>query len=166
MLSPFDSLNIIPFQKYIVKRFFQKNRIFLIFFTFFYFLATFIFSPIFLRAHVYIYNRSRVHIRVQHNKKQADLSRLVSHSYPINQIVNDSHRRFCSCPCIFLRSVPWKNTSSPYNRAPSCHRNRDTPLRPCKPSQVLQNAFRKRYIYTVKKAFSPPHKQITLLLYL
>ena len=32
-----DSLNIIPFQKYIVKRFFQKIKIFSNFFNFFYF---------------------------------------------------------------------------------------------------------------------------------
>ena len=39
-LSLIDSLNIIPFQKYIVKRFFQKNK------TFFNFFLIFLFHPI------------------------------------------------------------------------------------------------------------------------
>ena len=80
-------------------------------------------------------------------------------------LINGSRRRFCSSPYTFSRSAPSTNTSYPYNHAPSWRRNPDTPPRPYIPSQVLQNVFHKPYIYTVKKAFSPPRMQITPLLY-
>ena len=81
------------------------------------------------------------------------------------KLFNDSRHRFCNSPSIFCSFVLWKNTSYPYNRAPSYRRNRDTPPRPYTPLQALQTASRTLCICTVKKAFFSPQKDITFLLY-
>ena len=115
-----DSLNIIPFTKSKVKRFFQ------IFFNFFYFLQFFcfvyairnffkeksVFIFIFLYLYIFIICRARACKKV---KRRASIT--------------CNRRTFYNFPSIFSSFYPQRNTFPPNNRAQSFHRIRDILLR-------------------------------------
>ncbi len=163
-LSPIDSLNIIPFQKYIVKRFFQKNKTFLKIFLLF-FKAFLFYTPTYVRVYYIIYV-ARPLLSTKNESKPTKICLLFHFLlYFVQNTINGNRRRFYSSQSIFYCFAPSKNTSFPYNRAPSCCRNQGTPLRPYTPLQVLQIVFRTPCICTVKKAFSSPQNGITPLLY-
>ena len=88
-------------------------------------------------------SRARKRLRKKSRRFRRDFS----------NVLNDSRRKFCNFPSIFLFACPWKNTFLPNNRGSFPHRNRDISLRPNTISPIRQSVFRISRIYIAKKAF-------------
>ena len=129
-------------------------KFFQFFLTFFIFVEIAIFIPHFS----YIYNICRACTR----------EKLTDGAFPVRyflQFFTCSRYRFCSFLSIFCFARPWKSTSRPCSPALFRRRNRDTLPYPYILSPARRISFRKLCICTVKKAFFPPQKDITFLLY-
>ena len=107
-----------------------------------------------MRAYnINICRASALHVKIN-GRRAVKTARLRTFTLK-NTLFNGSRRRFYSSPSTFCSFVLWPSTSYPCNPVPSSHRNRGKQLRPCKPEQAPQNAFRTPCICTVKKAFHP-----------
>ena len=143
VLSTSGSLNIIPFTKSKVKRFFQ------IFFNFFYFLHFFYFvyasrnffkKKTFSAIYIFIICRARTRDKV---KRRASIT--------------CNRRTFYNSPSIFSSFYPQRNTFPPNNRVWSFRHTQDISLRPYTRLQARQSVCRiVRICIVIKASFISP----------